>query len=305
MKRLLSLLGCLCIVLSLSYATIACEFKPTCGSGEAQFLKASSDYIDSFGKILSSPVSGAGVSSLLDRSLCCSSPYGQIAFETKPIASACSPDYLQQPILYLTADTNARVSKDNTAMMTQKICARIPNTFSQYTIEVGDDTRYAKAGYTCMFKVNNITSDINNPAGNGLVSDCGATYNSGKQYMYSVWGKLWENVDTLQCNSDCTSKLTGRVNVACSTKVSSCSGIPTECDGSLLGAWVQSAIDSTKEVLCSPSWTETRQRVFSDDGIKVNSHADDCQTIIKKKYTVILDNEQVVMNVFLCQNGDN
>jgi hypothetical protein len=103
----------------------------------------------------------------------------------------------------------------------------------------------------------------------------------------------------LNCNADCTSKLDNRVYVGCNQKVRSCS-VPVACNGALLGSYVSSS--SSKEILCEAPWDKFRQKVFTKDKLDVRAASGECDNLIKKSFVGFLDNEQVVMNIYICQD---
>jgi len=145
-------------------------------------------------------------------------------------------------------------------------------------------------GYTCLFKTNDVE--------NGLVSSCDAQFDGTKKYEYTVWGILLDSIDTLNCMSDCTSKLDGRVYSICRAKIRACGDVPFQCDGSLSGAWVK--YNDTEEVQCVAPWNNYRSRVFSGDTLSVETKENACDDLIKIEYPVLLNNEQVVMNIYMC-----
>lgn len=224
---------------------------------------------------------------------------GNIQTSYQPANSVCPNN--GQDLLYLTDTTNARVGFKylntnlvpafNQSFYTDKLCVNLPDQFSSMDLFVSDNTKYKNAGYTCLFKTSSLV--------NGVVSSCDSTFGSNKQYKYTIWAKLYENLNSLKCNSDCTSVLDNRVYSSCSQKVSTCKAIPTACDGSLLNSWVN--LNNNTEVKCAAPWGELiRTNIFTNETIKVSDVNSTCSSILAKKYTVTLNNELVTMNVYVC-----
>ena len=167
-----------------------------------------------------------------------------------------------------------------------------PNYFSLFSrLNIfASSEDYSFAGYSCLYRTSNLL--------NGVVSSCDATFDGSKKYSTVVWAKLIENSDSLKCNSDCTSKLDGRVYSGCGAKVSTCTKVSPSCDGSVYGSWVK--YDQYTEVLCAEPWLTTRQTAFTTESIEVTSINNKCSNIIQKKYSVILNNELVTMSVYVC-----
>ena len=287
-NKLSIILGLIILLFSITSVysnSLDCNYRMgSCNADETLLLYANSD--------LSSHVKSADLSrSPYQYSVCCSSPYTGLSFDTVSTSSSCGPN--QQELLYYTSNTNARLALDyNSSHHTDKLCFQIPEEFSNLDLEIGNAERYQNAGYDCIFKI----SDERN----SHISSCDATFNSGDQYQYSVWGRLVENQNTLVCNSDCTSRLDGRVYSACSSKIQSCSNVPIVCDGSLLGAWVSLGDGTGREIQCSPDWTNTRDEVFTEVELEVTSSSADCENIISTERTVLVDNEPVVMTIYVC-----
>ncbi len=206
-----------------------------------------------------------------------------------------------QDLFYLTSDTNARIGfplvntkinpSFNYSHYSYKLCVDLPDEFSSIDIFISDDDKYKYAGYQCLFK----SSDLIN----GKISSCDSEYAGSNQYDFTIWARLYENLNSLKCNSDCTSVLDNRVYSACSQKVSTCNGVPQSCDGSLLGAWVN--LNDNFEIKCEAPWGEvSRSNIYTDKNIEVSDVDNKCLNLISKKYSVILDNELVTMNVYVC-----
>ena len=203
-----------------------------------------------------------------------------------------------EPVMFITDNVNARVSTDpinRTNVASETIlCALFDRRFSSIDVRWhvrGVDIDYSRVGYTCMFRTN---SKIN-----GHVSTCDSHYN------LSLWARLFESNNFLVCNPDCTSKLDGRVYSACGTKISECKRVPTNCDGAIYGSWVGIHGNSTHEQGCFAPWTNTRKAIFTNDAVEVKSDNPNCEIILKKEFTVLVDNEQVSMNIYICQRGSS
>lgn len=286
-------------------ALFTCGFKASaCNADEELVYYAHNGFVDGLGLVMSSPTRteafGPYNAATFGKSLCCkvNSPLGNpldnVKFTTLPLASSCASG--EKDLIYFTNITNGRIAYKqsplfNTSFYTHKICVKVPDGFSTLDILVNDED-YSSIGYTCIYKSNDLESSV--------VSDCDATYGAGLQYKYTAWARLWEDLSSLKCSNDCTSKLDGRVYVACKTKISSCSGIPLACDGALLNSWVD---NGANEVQCSKTWNKTREKVFSLDSIKIEiSDKNNCANLIKKDYPVLVDNELVTMSIYVCSN---
>jgi hypothetical protein len=309
----------ICILASTFAAdnSVSCEFVYSNQCTGTSFFAVPSDptFNDSNGKVLS-----ANTRTIADANygkvLCCNSPYGEFGVEIKNDMSeqSCGEDI---DLFYFTDNTNARIAftedrndivnyNSNPSDLTfraddyiRKLCVSVPANMGTFDIVVSDKANYNNIGYDCMFKVSSLT--------NGVVSSCDAEYNGGNQYLYSVWGRMFESLASLECNSDCTSKLDGRVYAACAQKVSSCSSLKSIgglCDGALLGSWVE--YDTSSEVQCSAPWDIFRDKVFTDEKLDVTvsreTEVDGCDNLISKKFTVLLNNEQVTMSVYICED---
>lgn len=286
-----------------------CQFKTgTCSSDEQALFYANSQVGDSLGNVINSPVSKNYDVTNYNRALCCkiNSPNLENlvaqteSFDRTVQGMNCANG--GEDLMYFTSSTNAKVgfpnsSNFNISFFNQKLCVKLPDELSSLDILVSDDINYKNIGYSCLYKTKLLDT-------NGVVSSCDATYtdefNNQVNYPYTVWGKLFENIESLKCNSDCTSKLDNRVYSACSQKVSGCEGIPFQCDGSLLSGWVN--YNETHQVQCSSPWDVYKKNIFTSKKIEVKSNDDKCSNLIKKKYSVILDNQQVYMSVYVCGN---
>lgn len=315
MKKLLFLVVLISLLSVVSGAnTLECQFRnDSCltDSGEVAFLYANKHFFDASGKILSSHIS-TEYDGNYSKVLCCKSPFGQLDVSFQNSGTECVNG---DELMYFANDESNSVKinnklrfkefekMDNTHILqnfnlndyNQKSCVVKPDEFSLFDI-VASDRDYSVAGYTCMYRI----SDLEN----GLVSDCDATFGTGNQYKFAVWGRLWEDVSSLKCNLDCTSKLDGRVYSACSTQIKECRGIPSACDGALLNSWVPE-INSTgsltgNELLCAPPWNVVRSKLFTTDSIEIKSEDGKCENLISKSYPVVLGNNQVNMRIYVC-----
>jgi len=199
--------------------------------------------------------------------------------------------------LYFTDIINGKIGYPNSLNFNKldysnKLCIKIPKEFSSLDVLV-NETDYSFAGYTCLFKTNSLQ--------NSLVSSCDAKFLSTSQYKYTAWAKLWESSSSLKCNSDCTSKLDNRVYSGCGQKVQNCKNVPIVCNGAVLGSWVNQG--NGVDVQCSSPWNNYKSKTFTNETVKISSNDESkCLNLIKKKYSVILNNELVTMNIYVCNN---
>lgn len=302
-KFFLAVLGLMFLVFSVSSTNLfTCEFKTgNCGVNETAFFYASPDFFPDDGgpepdKVMSSHVR-LSYNDDYNKALCCklNDPMGQslglVNFNHIPVGDSCATG--AKDLVYYTGDTNARLAFRSSLLFNQpfyshKTCVEIPDDFSGIDIFVSDEDK-SYLGYSCIFKVSGLE--------NGVVSSCDGTFNGGDQYNHTVWARLWEDVSSLKCDSDCTSRLDGRVYTACAGQINICSDMPLVCNGALLGSWVW---NGSTEIQCSSPWTNTRDVVFTQEDLKVESSASDCSNIIVREYPVLLDNELVNMKVYIC-----
>lgn len=281
-----------------SVNTLNCEFRDNaCYSGEIALFYGNKNFYDGAGEVISSNVR-ISADSNYNKFLCCGSPFGDLNSNIVDKSSSCGVGEVD--IMYFSDQTNARVgfkmydALDYTNFIdgnfVKKLCVGIPDEFSKLDLVISDRD-YSVAGYSCVYR----TSALEN----GVVSSCNATYDGSKKYKYTVWGRMWESLNSLVCNSDCTSKLDGRIYSACATQINTCRGVPLVCDGALVGSWVENE-DRTGEVQCSPPWDVSRSYVFTNESLVVESASDKCLNIVSKKYSVIYDNELVTMNIYVC-----
>jgi len=310
MKRQYILLSFVIVFLSfiglINAGLMNCEFKTSCsGGGEVPFFYANKNFHDSNGEVLSSNVRVTNSDSNYNQILCCkinSSKITQslnVAIENVDGTHKCSGG--GQDLLYFTNNTNARVAfykYDNgnvnnlfdNSDYSKKLCLGVPDEFTNLDIKISKNINFKLLqDYNCLFMISDIT--------NGVVSSCDASFNGADQYPYTVWGKLWENIASLKCNLDCTSKLDNRVYSACSQKIKECENVPSVCDGSLYGAWVKSI---GYEVKCEAPWTISRKVAFTDVPIEIKADFGACPNIFKKSYRVLVNNELINMDIYVC-----
>lgn len=198
-------------------------------------------------------------------------------------------------VMYFTDSINARVSREyDSDYHNATLCANFAKPGGIMHI-LWNDQDYTPQGYECLFKTNDVE--------NGHVSSCDAKFDTTGRYDYTVWGLLLDDIDSLNCKTDCSSKLDNRIYSICKVKVPTCRDVPLECDGSLKGAWVKYERPDTGEsveVQCSAPWNNYRSRVFSNESISVTTEVNSCDNLIKIEYPVLLNNEQVVMNLYMC-----
>lgn len=293
MLKKIFLFTCLIILSSFSaYSySVDCEYKVGVNSCEAgKTLFHAFDSLSSNVRLANLPQQSA-LYPLYNYSICCSSSYGEINFETKSFSESCSDN--AETLMYFTNNTNARIAINGTnTHHTDKLCVSLPDEFASMDLKITNDLNYENYGYECIFRTNSPE--------NGHVSACDETFAGGQKYEYTAWIRMFESIDSLNCNTDCTSKLDNRVYSACGQKLGGglCSDVPPQCDGSLLGGWVH--WNSTSEVQCVSPWKK-RSKVFSEDEVEVKSSDDNtCTNLITKKYSVLINNEIVSMNIYIC-----
>lgn len=296
------------VLASLSFAysasntdTLECQFRDnSCNSDEVAFFYANKNFNDST-NVLSSNVAITNDSNY-NRPLCCKSPNGEINITYVSAGSTCPVG--TDELMYFTSENNSRVrfmnitiksapvtlQTFNISHYTQKACVSKPLDFAFFKILVSEDN-FARSGFTCMYKTNDLE--------NSLVSACDATFNGANQYKYTVWARLWEDVSSLACNNDCTSKLDGRVYKDCAVYLSNCLGVPIDCDGAILGSWVKDTVYGG-EVQCSAPWNKVRNNLFTDEPLSVTSNVKGCENIISKSYPVVYNGELINMRIYMC-----
>lgn len=295
MNKLLVLLVLL-LMPSIVYAegvrTLNCDWRSadTC-SADNSILYAHKDFSDADGKVLSSQTSLTRDSNYAI-TLCCEPTVGTLRFWNTP-GKECGSS--AKSLMYFTGEKNARVAFNYTsAHHSHALCVDYTHEFTNmdvfWTDSLEKSRRYSEIGYTCLFRTNDKV--------NGHISDCNATFGPGDDsYSHSVWARLWENSDNIQCNADCTSKLDDRIYGACGEKIEACRDIYPGCEGSLKGAWVE--YNTSHEIECKGPWDNLRPKVFSGSDIEIDT-SDTCKNVINRKYTVVVDNEHVTMNIYIC-----
>lgn len=282
---------------------LSCSFKTgSCLAEESALFYANKNFNDINGNVLSSNLAIV-TDSNYNKALCCKVNQGANGVSLGNINITYVDANLNCPLnfeglMYFTSNTNARVAfvenVTNPSIYSKKMCISVPSQFSRFNILLSKED-YSFAGYTCLYRTSNYS--------NSLVSSCNARFGSdSKKYSNVVWAKLIESSDSLKCNSDCTSKLDGRIYSACADKVSTCTKVSPSCDGSVYGSWVK--FNSTVDILCADPWTTVRQITFTSENVEVSSVNNKCSNIIQKKYSVMLNNELVTMSVYVC-NEEN
>lgn len=288
--------------------TVNCEYRiGSCLPGEINVFHVNDFFKDGSGETLSSNVATTNYVGAYSEALCCGSQYGDLSYSVNDFSTSCPDGGVD--VLYYSAEYNARVgiapqrflipgvsSNPTLGNYTKKLCVNVPDAFSTFDI-LTSNLDYSKALYTCLFKI----SDIEN----GVVSSCDATFGAANsdKYTYTVWGRMFESLASLECNSDCTSKLDGRVYSLCKEKVSTCKDVPLSCNGALVGSWVQDIFDINQEVQCSAPWDNYRSKIFTLDKLRVDSVEGKCENLIAQKYTVLLDVEPVTMKIYICSDN--
>lgn len=304
LKKTLIILGILISTLSMAYSIDSvpfdCVFEQTSnpiGSGFQTLFSTSSDLsahlsVDPLGYY--SPALGYSGYQVRCNAR---NDNGFVTFEIKDKPSSavvCGKDINE--IMYFTGDTNARVSRSyNPTYHTKVLCANFDESDGVMHL-VWNNKDLAPRQYSCLFK----TNDINN----GLASSCDATFAGSTKYDFSVWGILFDSIDSLNCEADCSSKLDNRIYSICSAKIKSCADVPLDCDGSLYGSWVKSYDPRypNYEIQCSAPWNNYRVSRFTNTSLQVTTADGTCNNLIKIEYPFILDDEQIKMAVYVCSD---
>ena len=299
MKILISVFVAMIFLSPLAFSNselLSCQWGGTYQPNEFLFF-ANDDYSNivgpSSGQVLSSPISFSNVKTY-DNPLSCTSPLNEPGDELSFYESndpTCAGD---EVISHFTSSTNGLAAFEYDASKhSSTLCAELPTSISSVDIVVSDDPKYETIGYQCLFRISGNES--------GRVSSCDATFNSGNTYQYTVWARAFQSLSSLSCNSDCSSQLDNRIRVACSQKVDSCQNVPGVCDGSLVGSWVD--YNATHQVKCSLPWNEFRlDPSEAGSTLDVMTTEERCPNVITQDYSIILDNEPVVMKVFVCSD---
>ena len=201
---------------------------------------------------------------------------------------------------YLESETNSKLSLQYNSNYNITICLQPHELIEDLDLKVASvDEGFSFAGYECIYRFGSGYSESN---ANGKVSLCEADFSSFSQYSqypFAVYAKLIKNANAILCNSDCASAIDGRIYQACALKVDQCKNIPLACDGSLKGSWVRE--NPTTEVRCELPFDQRRTRAVSK-GLTVEYDKEDCKDVIVNKYSVLLNQEAVTMNIYICSN---
>ena len=276
---------------------LSCEWNKDSYTQEERLFFANEEFTniegDSSGKVLSSPVAFQEDQNY-NFPLSCSSPLSVDGDKLEFYESTQPNCKGNETLLHFTDDTNALASTQyNASKHSQTLCAKLPTTISSVDIVVSQDNNYDNIGYTCLFRTNSNRS--------GRISSCDAEFDNGNTYDYTVWARAFQSEGSLSCNSDCASSLDNRVRTACSQQVESCQEVPSMCDGSLVGSWVD--YNSTHQINCEKPWNEYRTNpVDNSTSIQVDTSEAQCPNVISQDYSVILDNEPVKMKVYMCSD---
>lgn len=294
-----------CFQVAFSSNLFSCEFKASCEPHEQALFYGvdSSDYKDS--SLVASSSVHLSPGSFPSVPLCCgidpSKGLDPVDFSYEYGALSSCTDSEFQDLMYFTHDTNGRIGfreitpgvinpSWNSSHYESKLCVGLPDEFSGMDILVSQDLNYEYAGYECMFKTSNMTS--------GHLSDCDATKPYDDEF-YFVWGKLVEDIASLRCTADCRSYLDDRVYSDCGVQISACRNVPDACNGVLYGTWAK--LNSYQEVKCSAPWNEYRYSMFTQEAVSIDFQENSCTNTIVKEYPVVMDNEQVIMKIYMCE----
>ncbi|MFW6009443.1 MAG: hypothetical protein ACOCP8_09290, partial [archaeon] len=236
-------------------STLQCEFKSgSCDAGEVALLYANEEFYPPGhnDKVLSSNVAIAQ-SSNYNKLLCCKSDFGSLNVEFVNSQDSCPSGFHE--LMHFTDDTNARTGFKryemnnyidfNLDFYTKKSCLQLPPQFATVHLVVSDED-YQELGYECLYRTSSLE--------NGHVSSCDAEFADSELYDYTVWARLDESTSSLNCNSDCISILTNRINYECGFKLDRCKDVPVQCHGSLLSTWMN--FNETHEILCNLPWNQ-------------------------------------------------
>lgn len=301
MRKLSIFLFMILLIINTAYSAIVpleCSFKNACGADEVnmEIYGSSKYYADVGNDILSSPVQLNLQDANYDWPLCCRTDFPtDLVPRNVGLTTSCD-----NPFLFFTENTNARAgfyreSGFDFGHYSYKSCLETTDQFFiDIVVEDTFSTYYENLGYDCIYRTSGGV--------NGLVSSCEVTFNPPFNDIYTktVWARLFESEGSLQCNSDCTSKLDGRVYSACASQVNNCEAVPVSCDGSLLEGWLE--FNESHEFQCSEPWIVTRVKPISEQvGYRVDVKGE-CKSVISEEKPVNIDNEQYVMKIFICQD---
>lgn len=305
---LLLLFFCFSAVHALS---LNCEFRQgTCDGPEDKLLFYSSNDLSGHIRLPSKTTTLSYVSSAYDYntqtlvpefggasynySMCCTPDTS--LFEPRIVGATENCGTKSKNVTYFTNFTNGRLSKVyNASHHNYKLCLDVTNPDVSFNLLYSSDDELDSRFYECLFKVSSLN--------NSHVSSCDRTFNAGSDYDFTVYLRTFTSDDTARCNADCTSKIDNRIYKMCEgINQDRCSNIPDECEGALLGSWVTSNLDNTKEIQCMYPWTNERNTVLSNETIKVTSDDNVCPNLVTKKYSTLVNNEFVTMNIYVCED---
>ena len=237
------------------------------------------------------------------KALCCRSDFDdvKIEFKNKLGGASCGEDN-EFEFAFLQSEYNSKLRLEPDSNYDISICLKSDERFADLDIKIDEiDSGFDAVGYSCLYRFGSGYSDATTYKHNGKVSSCNTDITTYGKYPFAVFARLVQNIGSLICNNDCTSELDNRIYSACEDKIQSCSSIPLQCDGSLNGAWVN--FDSTREVKCKKPFNEFRQKSSTNAQLLVETDSDTCENVIVKKYNVLLNQQTVSMNIYVC--GDN
>jgi hypothetical protein len=215
----------------------------------------------------------------------CTSSDETVDFEAKRIDEDCSENYKE--FFYLSNYVNGVFSKNLNINYLYKVCIYNPGYVTHDLILTSQN--YSEVGYTCLFKV----SDLTNAKG----SDCG-----NENFYNYLWMRVFNVKQLSMCTSSCKDTLNDRLYYSCSKKIENCKYMPIECDGVRYGSWVELKGTGT-EIKCEPPWNNVRKTYFTDEKIEVDTVniSTDYNNCISKKIPVKINKEIVNLIIFECE----
>ena len=280
------------------------EFSACTGSDKDIAFYASGNDLSSNllnAKVSLHPTSPGGGS--YSKALCCSSDFAgvNINFHNR---NTCQDGEFE--FAFLQSEYNSKLKLESDSNYNITICLESDEQFADLDIKIDNvNSGYDTVGYDCMYRFGSGYTSIGGLEHNGKVSSCGAEYldlATYNKYPFAVFARLVQNINTLVCNNDCTSTLDNRIYSDCADKVQTCSNIPLVCDGSLDGAWVK--YDDEREVRCQKPFDQFRKLQVSDQELNIDAEQNECEDVVVKKYNVLLNQESVTMNVYVCLDED-
>lgn len=225
-------------------------------------------------------------------------------FEYKSDFDRCSENQFE--FGFLNTNHNSKISTNYSLNNYNiSVCLNTSSSdFGSLDVQIADErsSNLESIGFSCLYR---FSEDPTISGLNAKTSSCSAQFvdslGNSQQYPFLVYARLTPNIESSTCNQDCTSTLDGRVYQACGDTIQSCKNVPTQCDGSILGQWVE--FDSNRDVLCQKDFNQFRSTVRTQEVITVDSQDNECQNIIVEKYTVQVEGEAVSMNIYIC--GDD